>query len=78
MLNIIKGHLNELLDKQRDLYNDRIEICKSCPLFTNSKVGAICDSNKKVKINGQTFKGCGCRLSAKTRLKNEKCILKKW
>lgn len=78
MLNIVEGHINEVLGKQQSLFEKRIEICKECPLFTNSNIGFICDSRKKIKDGDKTVKGCGCRLSAKARLKNETCILKKW
>lgn len=78
MLNIVKGHINEVFGNQQGLYEKRIKICKECPLFSESKIGYICDSKKKIIKDGKTIKGCGCRLSAKTRLKNEKCILKKW
>ena len=74
MLEILQGHLNEIFKSQQDLYEERIKICKECPLFTESKIGYICDINK---IHNN-IRGCGCRLSAKARLKNSECVLKKW
>lgn len=85
---IVQGHVNEALNKEKDLYTRRIEICKNCPLFTNKKVvGYVCDSKKY--YNPETdelgefpqkgfINGCGCRLEAKTRLKSAKCVLGKW
>lgn len=74
MLEILKGHINEIFNKQEDLYNSRILICKKCPLFTESSIGYLCDKNK---IHNN-IRGCGCRLSAKARLINSKCVLNKW
>lgn len=88
MLDIIEGHLNELFNKEEELYNDRIIICKTCPLYKiDSKLGEIC--NSKLYLNPVEnkistypkhgyYNGCGCRLSAKSRLKNSKCPLEKW
>ena len=87
MKDIIHGHYNELTGKEEDLYLERIEICKQCPLYTETSLGPICDSKKC--FNSETNKtqsypsegytcGCACRLNAKTRLKNAKCVLNKW
>ena len=84
--NIIEGHYKEITDQENELYNTRIEICKKCPLFSD-RYGGVCDSKKY--YNPTTNKlsdlpesgfigGCGCRLQAKTRLKNAKCVLNKW
>jgi len=83
---IIEGHYKEITDQENELYNKRIAICKNCPLFTD-KFGGICDSkkyynsttNELIDIPKSGFiGGCGCRLQAKTRLKNAKCVLNKW
>lgn len=87
MFNIIKGHINEILNKELDLYKYRFEFCKECPLYTKSLIGNICDKNKCIDKDKQytqenktdkSICGCGCRLEAKLRLKDEQCILKKW
>ena len=78
MFNIIKGHINEVLKKEQDLYLYRIEICKECPLYTKTKIGHLCDKAKSINKDGKMIHGCGCRLDAKVRLFDEKCILNKW
>ena len=84
---IIKGHLLELLNKEKDLYKNRISICKECKLFSNTIIGEICDhtkclyKDKVYDVGSKPYKsicGCGCRLNAKLRLKDEKCVLGKW
>ena len=63
-----------------------MSICKECPLYSE-KYGGYCDP--KLWINPRTgqvsdvemvgwVKGCGCRLMAKTRNKNNHCVLNKW
>ena len=88
MRDIIEGHLNELFNKEEDLSKQRIEVCKSCPLYKiDSILGEIC--NSKLYLNPETnqtstyprqgyYNGCGCRLSSKTRLTYAKCPLQKW
>ena len=86
MFNIIKGHINEVLKKEQDLYLYRIEICKECPLYKETPVGPICNPKLYINKEGKTsaykkdgyVRGCSCRLSAKTRLIHGKCIIGKW
>lgn len=87
MLNIIKGHINELLNKEFELYSERIKICDQCELESNTRIGKICDHRKCIsgsKVyniknkSSESICGCGCRLDAKLRLFDEKCILNKW
>ena len=84
---VIKGHINEITKQEQELYKSRIRICKQCPLYTETTFGPVCDSKKC--FNPDTNKsqyypsagyicGCGCRLSAKTRLKDSECVLNKW
>ena len=85
---IIKGHYKELTNQENDLYEKRIAICRKCPLYTVSEsLGEICDGKKcwNSKLNSiesfpspETTCGCGCRLKAKTRLANAKCVLNRW
>lgn len=84
--NIIKGHVNELLGLNKDISKIRIDICKKCPLYKD-EFGGIC--NPKLYMNPKTkdvslekkdgyFKGCGCRISAKTTLPDAVCPNGQW
>lgn len=84
--NIVKGHANELFNLNQNLSKSRMQICKKCPLFKDI-VGGLC--NPKLWMNPITkevstekrdgfFKGCGCRLLAKTTLTNASCPVKQW
>lgn len=43
---IIDGHLKELLNKEKELSNERLKICRDCKLYKVDKVlGPICDKN---------------------------------
>lgn len=85
---IVKGTVNNLLNKEDELYNERIKICNTCKLRTINKVfGAICNPNlylnpttNETSFNSKPgFKsGCGCVLNSKTRVKEAKCPLGKW
>ena len=86
VVNIIKGHVNELLDINKDISKVRMDICRKCPLFLN-ELGGIC--NPKLYLSAETgdvstykkdgyVNGCGCRLSAKTRLSGSRCPNDKW
>lgn len=84
--NIVKGHVNEILGLNVNISEERMGICKRCPLFKqiaggicnsslwlNPKTGEISDKRKDGYV-----KGCGCRLKAKTTLINAHCPAKKW
>lgn len=63
---IIKGHINEALNKEDELSKGRMDICFKCHFIKEDKVfGYMCSS-------------CHCRLAAKTRVKEQKCPLNKW
>lgn len=66
MINILIGWYNKLFKKNNKLYEDRIAICNQC------------DSRQKISKKESICKECGCVLSAKTRVKDEKCMLNKW
>ena len=83
---IIKGHVNEVLNLNQDISQVRKQICKKCPIFKDF-MGGIC--NPKLWLNPKTgevstysqpgfIRGCGCRLNAKTTLKNGHCPAGKW
>lgn len=85
---IVKGTVNNILDKEKDLFTERMKICKKCKLFlADGLVGPRCNSS--LYLNPETDevskipklgfkKGCGCILSSKTRVKETSCPLKKW
>lgn len=83
---IIKGHVNEALDNNIDLFTQRMEICKKCPLYKETMMGPICNPKLYMNDTGDTLtfpasgykKGCGCRLNAKTRLQYATCTHKRW
>lgn len=83
---IVKGHLNEVLGLNKDIKQERLKICYSCPLYSK-KLGGVC--NNKLYMNPLTGevssqpkdgfkKGCGCRLLSKTTLPEAHCPLNKW
>lgn len=83
---IIKGHVNELLGINKDISKERLEICYKCPIYTKH-LGGICNSslwfnpkNNDVIAHQEDgyVRGCGCRLQAKTKLKDAHCPAKKW
>lgn len=65
IINIIKGHYYNLTNKKEKLYNDRMQICNDCENIVKTTIGKVCSE-------------CGCPLSAKTRVIDEKCDLDKW
>lgn len=81
----MEGHWNELTNKNQELSKKRIEVCKTCPLMSESALGLICDAKKcwdgekvtSIPGKGKTC-GCGCRISAKSSIKNAECVLGKW
>ena len=84
---IIKGHLKELFGSNSNLSKERLEICKECPIFIQTSYGPVCDSKQWISDDGTTSstsaksgykRGCGCRLTAKTTLKDNHCIVNKW
>ena len=82
---IAKGTVNNLLNKEDELYQKRIKMCRSCKLFKQDKIfGEICNPslyvNPKTEETSRVFKsgfihGCGCVLRSKTRVKEAECPL---
>ena len=59
-----------------EVYEKRINICKSCPSVRNSKgIGLTCGV---FLIPHYIPKTCGCKLSWKAKIKNENCPQEKW
>lgn len=85
---IVEGFYNSATNKKQDLYETRIQVCKSCKLYIKDKIfGARC--NSKLFLDPKTdevsktrksgfIRGCGCVLKAKCRVKQSKCPLRKW
>jgi hypothetical protein len=48
---IIKGHVNEVLGLNKDISEQRLKVCYSCPLYS-SKFGGMC--NNKLWLNPNT------------------------
>lgn len=83
---IVKGHVNEVLGLNEDMKDKRMAICKKCPIYKDT-LGGICNSS--LWLNPSTgdvstyqkdnyYRGCGCRLQAKTTLTTASCPAKKW
>lgn len=76
-----------MLNYEEKLRDSRIAVCLQCPLHQYVSIGLICNSQYYLDPITDTissypkpgyYKGCGCRLEAKTRVKNENCPAKKW
>ena len=53
-LDILQGHINEVLNREEDLSQSRLDICRQCPIFKKSTAfGPICDSTKYISPDGQ-------------------------
>lgn len=84
--NIIEGHLNELLGRGIALKEARIQVCEMCPIHKDSGLGLICDSSKWINSINEVrteatpgfTRGCGCRMSAKTTIEGQHCVVGKW
>ena len=66
LINIVKGWWFYLFNKNEKLANTRITICNKC------------DKKMHIDMVGDICSECGCVLSAKARVKDEKCELNKW
>ena len=85
---IASGWAKDIVKAEQELHDERMAVCKECPLFTaSSLIGPKCDSKKcwdtennyYVSGPGKHFIcGCGCALDKKTRVKSAKCVLDKW
>lgn len=84
---IIQGHINEFSNNEEELRDYRMSICDQCPLEADAYYGKICSNKRYLNIRtgkARTFpcdecvQGCGCRLEAKTRVKDAHCPANKW
>ena len=72
--------MNELIRK-------RMDICKECHLYRETKDGPVCNSKRYMSPNWKDWsyfpkdgwiKGCGCNLDHRTRQLNNHCVAGKW
>lgn len=92
--NIIEGHFYEVFKMKSELAKKRLEICKKCRIYKpdfggicngflyinpelKDAIPAYKD-NKLVEAPEGYFKGCFCRLQAKTRIPDEACPAGQW
>lgn len=71
-----------------ELFEERIKICKECPLYLEKGNIAVCNPKLYISISDkQTVSktpkigfrsGCNCNLFSKNRVPNSKCIVGKW
>lgn len=87
MKQIIQGTFNNVFNLKGTLYDRRIAICRECPikvkrfsidvcadyLYLNPKTNQIATS----PLPGY-YRGCGCILGSKTRVKDAHCPAGKW
>lgn len=88
MKQIISGHIKELFNQEKDLYEQRMEICNNCMLKEDDRLlGLVCSKHKWVNFEtGEVsdtkkdgfYNGCGCRLKAKLRIQEARCPNNKW
>lgn len=65
---------------------ERLSICKKCPLWTVLDSGPVCDSSKYINSEQQVsyiakpgyVKGCACHMEYKVRNPNAHCIVNLW
>lgn len=88
MKQIVEGIYNRIANKEQNLLEYRINICKDCKLYIDDTIlGPMCNRNLYLNpITGETSvikkdgfkKGCGCILKAKCRVPDAKCPINKW
>ena len=84
--NRVKDELNLLPDDKKQISENRLLICNSCPLrsgnsCSTSKEGIAVKTfkyNGQERIKGKVYSGCGCNLSAKSLCMDCSCPLGKW
>lgn len=62
---IIKGTFYNIIGKNKQLSSTRMKICNQCECRLNTKLGDFCGE-------------CGCLLTSKTKVREEKCPNDKW
>lgn len=54
IFDIIDGHVNEMFNANEGLYEERMKICKECPLYKETPVGPICNPKLYINKEGKT------------------------
>lgn len=67
-------HLKEQVEHEQRMYENRLGLCSNCPIFDNG----ICNSSRSIVIGDRTFYGCGCLISCKAALEENRCPASKW
>lgn len=87
MKQIVEGFYNRIMNKEIDLLEQRLNICKTCKLYLEDNIlGPLC--NRNLYVNPKTnetslfkkegyFNGCGCILKAKCRVPEAQCLINK-
>lgn len=73
LTNILKGWINDAYrgnHQIEELARERGRICFTCPVNTKQ--------NRDLGTCTTAKGGCGCPITKKIRVKNEKCPLNKW
>lgn len=69
------------------MLEERLNICKQCPLWKETINGPICNPNKWINPQNGKFsyfpkdgyiKGCGCLLERRVLNSDAKCVANKW
>lgn len=66
---------------------ERLNICKKCPLWTETEYGPICNSNLYISKDGKKtshfpklgyVQGCNCKLNYKVLNPLNHCVINLW
>lgn len=79
----------DIFEYMENVYEERLAICKSCPLYKDIAGRAICNPNRYLNTKDLVTvsdiprigykRGCGCLLGkAKLANPNSKCTVGKW
>lgn len=69
-----------------ELAEKRLEICRNCPISTNTDYGLRCDSSKYRNKEGEwsylpkegMVRGCSCLLEKRVLDPNKHCVVDLW
>lgn len=71
-----------------ELFEERMDICKACPLYLDRPNGPICNPKLYISITDKQSvsktpkigyrSGCNCLLFKKLRVPSAKCVVGKW
>lgn len=85
---ITEGLFNSATNRNEELYESRVSICRECKLITHDRIfGEVC--NSRLYINPSTeetskrkkpgfINGCGCVLNSKCRVPSAHCPIGRW